>query len=125
MISFALLLALAAAAAAVPVVDLRNQVSACLNLDKQQVLRSGSFARLSAEGTFLQHTGECGCTSALLEYVVSSGDAEKRIEWVRALVSARPPTNGGQKRFEFILQADSALRLASPLRIDLHCAPHK
>jgi hypothetical protein len=111
-------------AGSTPQVDLHNEVSACLKLDNQRVLASGSFLVLSANGTFIKSTGECGCTSALLEYNVSSGSGERRLELVRALVSAKPPRDN-QRPFEFLLQSDSRLPHRSPLTLVVRCAPDK
>lgn len=105
-----------------PQVNVRNEVSACLKLDKQRVLATDSFLVLSADGTFMKSTGECGCTSALLEYNVSSGAGERRLELVRALVSAKPPSDN-RRTFEFLLQSDSRLPHRSPLTLVVRCAP--
>jgi hypothetical protein len=105
-----------------PQVDLHNEVSACLKLGNQRVLATGSFLVLSADGTFTKSTGECGCASALLEYNVSSGAGERRLELVRALVSARPSSDN-KRTFEFLLQSDSRLPHHSPLTLIVRCAP--
>jgi hypothetical protein len=112
-----------AGAAGQPQIIVDNHVSSCLRLDGKRLHTTDSLVILSVNGTFLKSTGECGCTSALLEYTVSSGEGEKRMEWVRALVFARPPKNN-LKTFDFVVKSDSTLPPQSPLTLDVQCAPH-
>ncbi len=115
----------AAGIAEAQTVKVRNEITHCVSIEKQQIVTDGSITKLVANATFLQSTGVCGCTSALLEYRVSTGADEKEVEWVRAVVSARPHSAGTRKRFEFVLSGDSGLPVGNEVTLRLQCAPHK
>jgi hypothetical protein len=106
----------------VSAVKVRNDVSNCLQIEPQKIAVDGLVARLTAQGTFVSNTGECGCKSALLRYtVVEERTPGQPLEWVSALVSTRSADKGARRPFNFVLSSDASVPVTGKLTLAIRC----
>lgn len=91
-------------------IQIRNSVSACLDLKPFKIVEQEAVVKLLARGKLLRSTGECGCKSALLTYrVLELRPDGQETERVKAYVSVKMPAGEMERQFTFVISGDARL----------------